>query len=111
MIGAAFAIPILDSEPIPVVPKHLMPWILKDRREAMEGAMVKDTAGKVVHDGAGLEKARKSLRQVEAALAEKQSDAKVAEFLEEQLATARGKVEFYTGKIHLLDRVIAEGGV
>lgn len=73
--------------------------------------MVKDTAGKTVHDGAGLEKARKALRQVEAVLAEKQSDAKVTEFLEEQLATARGKVEFYTGKIHLLDKVIAQGGV
>lgn len=109
--GPAFSIEVIDSEVVPIVPKHLMPWLIRDRREAQEGAFVKDSSGKTMHDGAGLDKAQKALRQVEIALTTKQTDAKIIEFLQEQLATAKGKVEFYSGKIYLLDKIIATGGV
>lgn len=110
--GPAFSIEVIDSEPLPQVPKHLMPWIVRDRREAVEGSMVKDKDGKMVHNGEGLDRAEKSLKQIKAALASNpKEDYLVARFLEEQFATANGKVEFYRGKIYLLDKIISSGGI
>ncbi len=109
--GPAFSTITIDSEPLPRVSAHLLPWLIKDRREAIEGGYGKDSTGKVVHDGTGLDRAQKSLRQAEAALAAKPDDPKTLTFLEEQLAIAKGKVGFYTGKLYLLDKVIAAASV
>lgn len=104
--GPAFALDRLATETLPVVSKDLMPWLHKDRREAVDGCMVKDQNGKFGHDGSGLLKAERSLRTAEAALSANPTDPKVLAFLREQVAIARGKVPFYRGKIYLLDRII-----
>ncbi len=104
----AFSASKIDSEPLPVVSPSLLPWLRKDRKEALDGSYHWDVKlGKEVHDGSGLIKARQSLRAAQTALAAGPSDPKVAAFLEFQRGAAQGKVGFYEGKIHLLDRVIA----
>lgn len=109
--GPAFSKETIDSQTLPVVSRDLLPWLLKDRKEALEGSMAKSQNKKgeirMVHDGFGLDKAEKSLRQAEAGLAENPADPKVVKFLNEQVAMAKGKVGFYEGKIYLLDKVIA----
>ncbi len=102
-----WAIPYLDTQPVPQIAAHLAPWLAKDRREAVEGAMQKDSTGKIVHDGSGLEKAERSLRSAQAAL-KSATDEKEIAFLQYQCGMAQSKVEFYTGKIHLLDKMIAQ---
>lgn len=103
-----FSLAYIDSQPLPVVSRELLPWLLKDRREAEEGSHLWDTkAGKDVHDGSGLRKARQSLKAATNALADSPTDPKVLAFLTEQRGAAAGKVAFYEGKCHLLDRIIA----
>ncbi len=105
--GSVWSKETIDSEPLPTVSRELLPWLIKDRREAVEGVWGKDSNGKPAHDGSGLDKAKRSLRAAETGLSEGPTDAKVLRFLTEQVSTARGKVAFYEGKIYLLDKVIA----
>lgn len=108
-IGDVWSKEYIDSEPIPVVSRDLLPWLKKDRREAMEGAMVKATdkeGTKIVHNGEGLKCAERDVRRSTSALATA-TDPKAIEFLKIQLGTAEGKAGFYRGKIYLLDKIIA----
>lgn len=109
--GPAYSLTTIDAEPIPVIRPDLLPWLIKDRREAEEGCMVYNAKDqKLVHDGSGLTKAKQAMRAAEAlaeANAEKmKADPEVATFIERQVSTAQDKFQFYTGKVHLLDRII-----
>lgn len=103
----SFSREIIDSQPLPVVSRDLLPWLIKDRREAETGAFYWDTKkGELVPDGSGLEHAEKDVRQATAKL-EGNLSADMRAIWELQLAGARGKAEFYRGKMYLLDKVIA----
>lgn len=108
MTGSVFSIDYINAQGIPKVPAHLLPWIVKDRREAEEGCMVYDVEKqKHVHDGSGLTKSLKSLATAKNALAEKPTDAKMIAFLTQQISNAEDKVAFYRGKIYILDGILA----
>ncbi len=71
--------------------------------------MVKDHNGKEVHDGGGLDRAQRDLKQAKTAISElKEPDEKTLAFVQEQLEIAKSKVSFYTGKVYLLDKVIEQ---
>lgn len=105
----AFSTECIDSEPLPVVSKDLLPWLIKDRREAIDGVYLQDSKLGRVHDGSGLDKAKQSLRRAKSMLAEitPETDPKTRIFLESQLAAAEGKTSFYRGKVYLMDKIIA----
>lgn len=107
--GSVWSKEYIDAEPLAIVPKHLLPWLIKDRKNAIEGSMEWNSKEKkLMHDGSGLEKAEQSLRAATHALADNPSDPVVREFLEFQKGAAEGKVAFYSGKVYLLDKLIAE---
>ncbi len=107
--GSVWSREYIDSNPLPVVSKSLLPWLLKDRREAVEGAMAKVTKkdGKMetMHNGEGLDRADRDVRRLKSAL-EEETKSEVVEFLTAQLCGAENKAAFYRGKIYLLDKVI-----
>jgi len=107
-LGAAFSQEVIDSCVLPTVPENLLPWLLRDKKEALEGCTVKDSKGNLVHDGSGLERAKQSLHVAEGKLAEGHTDAKIINFLREQRGMAQGKVDFYTGKLYLMDKIIEQ---
>lgn len=104
--GRAFSREVIDSEPVVKLPKELIPWLQNDMREAIEGTFVKDHKGNPEHDGQGLDKAEKYLKTTQALL-KSEADEKNIAFIKVQLANAQNKVEFYRGKIYLLDKLIA----
>jgi hypothetical protein len=106
LYGPAFALDRLAAETPPTVPKHLMPWLLKDRREAVEGCYVRRPGEVLELDGSGLEKAERNVRQLESQLAGPSLSVDMQAILRVQLEGARGAVEFWRGKVYLLDRII-----
>lgn len=105
--GSVWSREYIDAHPLPIIRPDLLPWLIKDRAEAVEGGYMWDVkTSKQVHDGSGLQKAEQSLRAAKKALTET-DDPKAVEFLKGQLHSAEGKAEFYAGKIYLLDKVIA----
>lgn len=108
----AFSPEAIAATHVPVYNRDAVHWFQRDRREAAEGTMVWSTKdGKEVHDGSGLEKARQELRRLTADLAAETnpnhpptSRAQVLTILVEQQGYL---VQFWTGKIALLDRLIA----
>lgn len=105
--GFAFDKSTIDAAPLPSIPKHLLPWLKKDRKEAVEGVHHKDSTGQMIHDGSGLEKAEQDLRKVQTDLLAKGNSKDRQAILEMQKIGAEINVQFYQGKIYLLDKVIA----
>lgn len=109
--GSVWSQAYIDAHPIPVVSRELLPWLKKDRREAEEGAMVKATNkdGKmeVMHNGEGLEKAERDLRRITSDLANEKPESDRAAILRWQAEGMADRVEFWRGKIYLLDKIMA----
>ncbi len=109
--GDVFSLAYIDSNPLPQVSKDLLPWLVKDRREAEEGAMVKatnkDGKTETTHNKEGLHHAERELRRIQSALAEAQPQSDRATILRKQEDGMQQRVDFWRGKCHLLDRVIA----
>lgn len=106
--GSVWSREYIDAEPIPVVSKTLLPWLLKDRREAEEGSTffnVKE--GKDEHDKQGLKAAERELRRIKSDLATEKPDSQRALILARQAEGMAERVEAWAGKIYLLDRVIS----
>lgn len=108
LYGSVWSREMIDSEPLPIVPKALLPWLRKDRREAEEGGTFYDSQSKAhVHDRSGLVYAERELRRLTADLASAEPTSDRAAILRHQLAGQEEQVEFWRGKVYLLDRVIA----
>lgn len=106
--GSVWSREYIDSNPIPVVSKTLLPWLLKDRREAEMGSSffnVKE--GKDEHDKAGLQHAERELRRIRSDLATEKPDSQRAQILAHQARGMAERVEAWSGKIYLLDKVIS----
>lgn len=108
----AFSPEGIAATPVPAYNRDAVHWFQRDRREAVEGTMVWSAKeGKQVHDGTGLEKAQQELRRLRAALAEEHNPNhpptgryQVLTIMVQQQELA---VQFWEGKIALLDRYIA----
>ncbi len=108
----AFSPEGIAATPVASYNREAVHWFQRDRREALEGSMVWSTKeGKETHDGSGLEKAQQDLRRLRADLAAEHnpnhsptSRYQVLAIMVEQQGYL---VQFYEGKIALLDRLIA----
>ncbi len=109
--GSVWSKEYIDANPLPVVSRDLLPWLKKDRREAEVGAMVKATGkdGKTetTHNKEGLEHAERELRRIQNDLATEKPDSNRAAILRWQAEGMADRVEFWRGKMYLLDKVIA----
>lgn len=109
--GSVWSKEYIDANPIPVVSRELLPWLKKDRREAEVGAMVratnKDGKTETTHNKEGLEYAERELRRIHSDLAGEKPDSDRATILRWQAEGMADRVEFWRGKIYLLDKIIA----
>ena len=106
--GSVWSKETLDSQPLPKVSKSLLPWLIKDRREAETGASFYNSAtGKNEHDRQGLEHAERELRRIKTDLASAKEGTNRAAILSWQMTGQEEQVEFWRGKMYLLDKVIA----
>lgn len=106
--GDIFSLAYIDSNPLPQVPKDLLPWLVKDRREAEEGGTFYNSATKVhEHDRSGLHYAERELRRIQTDLAEAKPESDRAAILRHQEEGMQQRVVFWRGKCYLLDKVIA----
>ena len=106
--GPAFSITVLDAEQLPAIPKHLLPWLLKDRREAVDGSTFYNTQTKEhQHDRMGLTYAERELRRIKVELEQPSNSADRNAILALQFQGQEASVEFWRGKIYLLDKMIA----
>lgn len=106
--GFAYSPEVLDSTPLPVVPRHLLPWLIKDRKEAEVGTTYYNSETKQHdHDRSGLDYAERELRRIAADLRTPGNSADRNAILSHQLDGQQQRVDFWRGKIALLDRVIA----
>lgn len=113
--GSVWSREYIDAHPIPEVSKSLLPWLIKDRREAEEGATFYNSAtGKDEHDRQGLQHAERELRRIKSDLAlsaktrdEGDRESSRTAILRWQATGQEEQVEFWRGKVYLLDKVIA----
>ncbi len=102
--GHAFSPEVIAATPLPVVHPSLLPWLRKERVAAVEGSTYwngkEDT-----HDRMGLTYAQRELRRIESDLADAKDDR--AAILAIQQTQQRIFVQFWEGKMALLDRIIA----
>lgn len=111
-IGCSFSREVIDASVLPVVSKDLLPWLLKDRREAVEGSSFWNAAeGKDQHDRMGLTYAQRELRRIESDLASEKplpggGQSERAAILTIQRNQQAAFVRFWEGKCYLLDKVI-----
>lgn len=92
-----------------MVSHSLLPWLIKDRREAEEGSTFYDHKDKEEkHDRQGLLFAERELRRIKNDLATEKPHTNRAAILRWQASGQEEQVEFWRGKIYLLDKVIAE---
>lgn len=109
LYGSVWSNATIDGEPLPKVPKHLLAWLTKDCKEAEEGTSffnVKE--GRDEHDKSGLDYAERELRRIRGDLASEKPGSDRAIILGRQELGQQERVEFWKGKIYLLDRVIEE---
>lgn len=96
----------IAATPVPAYNREVIPWFRKDRQYAIEGSMRYDPKEKVWEpDGMGLEHAARELKRVERDHEAATGDRKA--ILAIMLVQQRFAVQFWTGKIALLDRLIA----
>lgn len=111
LVGDVWSREYIDANPLPVVSKELVPWLVKDRREAETGGTFYNSAtGKHEHDRQGLEYAERELRRINSdlALSVKQGDeSDRTQILRHQAKGQEEQVGFWRGKVYLLDKVIA----
>lgn len=109
--GSVWSREYIDASPIPVVSRELLPWLKKDRREAETGAMVKATNNdgktELTHNKEGLEYAERELRRIKGDLASETPGTDRAIILSHQAEGMADRVEFWRGKMYLLDKMIA----
>lgn len=104
--GNAFSPEVLAITPIPVFNREAVQWLRADRKDAVEGAMRFDPKEKVwEHNGQGLDHAVKELKRLE-------RDLEIAsgtrrDILAIMVKQQRCTVQFWEGKIWLLDQMIA----
>ncbi len=92
-----------------MVDKAMRPWLIKDRKEAVEGRSIL-FEGKLVHDCQGLDYAKKELAAVMAKLEDKSLysyNSTLLPIYQIQKVQLEKKVEFWEGKIYILDYLIA----
>lgn len=111
--GSVWSTAYIDAHPLPRVPRDLLPWLKKDRREAETGGTfwnVKE--GRDEHDKQGLHHAEREVRRIKSALDDEDPATDRAAILSHQLDGQEQQVEAWRGKCYLLDKVIAatEGG-
>lgn len=108
--GSVWSPAYIDAQPLPVVPRELLPWLKKDRREAETGAMVRATNNdgktELTHNKEGLEYAERELRRIKADLAGEKSGTDRHVILSRQVEGMMERVEFWRGKMYLLDKII-----
>lgn len=109
--GHAFSPEVIAASPPLLVDPSLLPWLRKDRREAETGAfrtaIDKDGKQTTSHDRQGLEHAQKEARRIERDLAAAIPGSNRAAILAIQQVQAACAVQFWQGKMALLDRAIA----
>src|SRR6185295_15128687 len=110
-IGEAFARDYIDASPLPVVDPSLLPWLLKDRQEAIDGTTFWNAAeGKDQHDRQGLTYAQRELRRLQSDLAAEENPnhppTNRCAILRIMVTQQECAVRFWEGKCYLLDRVI-----
>ncbi len=98
---------VLATTPIPVFNREALPYLLRDRREATEGGMRYNPETKAhEHDGQGLSYAEEMVKRLENRLQGDISD-NLRTILTYQLRQQRIAVEGWTGKLWMLDQMIA----
>lgn len=100
----------LDSQPIPHISKDLLPWLIRDRREAEVGSgntCYNPETKEYEPDKQNLNYAERELRRIKTDLANAAPGSNRAAILALQVSGQEKTVQFYRGKCHLLDRVIA----
>jgi hypothetical protein len=113
MTGHSFSPTVLEASPIPSVPAELLPWLRKDRREAVDGVTFYNSAtGKDQHDRMGLTYAQRELRRIETDIRDAlRANGDMPNDRTAILTIQRNQqacfVQFWEGKIWLLDRMIA----
>lgn len=105
-LGRPFSREFLDAEPPEPIPAHLIPWAKRDVRETLEEDVTKAEKRLKVAEKE-LAVARKKLGEFKPGTPDYVQAAKVVDFLEGQCANSRSRLEFYSGKIDLLNRRIA----
>lgn len=99
----------INTHPLPKVSRHLLPWLIKDRREAETGSTFYNSETKQHdHDRQGLEFAERELRRIKSDLATEKPDSQRAIILSRQAEGQQERVDFWRGKCYLLDKIIEE---
>lgn len=103
----AFSPAVLAHHRIPAYNAAALPYLLRDRKEAVEGGMRYNPETKEQeHNGEGELHARAMLKRLENRLQGDISD-NLRAILTIQLAQQRVAVQFWEGKLWLLDQMIA----
>lgn len=98
--------PFQIREPLPKISKLLLPWLIVQRKEIIEGCHYFDVKTQsLIHDGSGLDRVRGDLKSVTAKLAGKNS-VDVTAILNIQLKQVKIKIEYYEWRLNLIDRII-----
>lgn len=109
--GRVFSPEYLSQEALPKISKEFTPWLKKDRDIAVVGEYTHDKDGKLVHNGQGSEAAERQLKAVETVYREKSYAPAQEPFVLAKLENAKNNLVFWQGKLSILDRLIASGGV
>ncbi len=103
----AFSPEAIAATPVPVYNREVIPWFKADRQNAIDGKMRYNPDSKQnEHDGQGLDYAQRELDRLERDHAAADEGPR-KEILSILLTQQRYAVQFWTGKIALLDRLIA----
>ncbi len=105
-LGRPFSREFIDAEPPDPIPSHLLKWAKQDVRETLEEDVPKAEKRLKVAEKE-LVVARKKLAEFKPDSPDYREAMKVVDFLEGQCANSRSRLEFYDGKVHLLNRRIA----
>lgn len=102
----AFSPEGIAATPIPVYNREAIHWFQRDRKDAVEGAMRYNPETKQEeHNGQGLDYAVKELKRLERDLGDATGTRR--DVLTIMVGQQRLAVQFWEGKIALLDRLIA----
>jgi hypothetical protein len=102
----AFSPEGIAATPIPIYPREVIPWLQRDRKDAVEGGTRYNHEKKEIEpDGLGLTYATRELKRLERDRADAEGTRK--DILTIMIGQQRYAVQFWEGKINLLDRIIA----
>lgn len=102
----AFSPAVLATTVIPAFNRAALPYLLRDRKECVEGGMRYNPETKAdEHNGEGIDHARDMLKRIENRLQGDVSD-NLRAILNVQLVQQRRSVQFWEGKLWMLDQMI-----